>query len=131
MEHRINHLRTGDLGNVDDEGFIHILGRIKNLIILPNGENVSPEEVEDIYYRSSLLKDCLVYEDEVAGEPAIVIEIQPMDGVSDEDMLAEADRIAKTLPTTMRPAKVVLRHEDFAKSPSMKIIRGKGGKKPQ
>ena len=124
-------LRTGDLGNVDKDGFIHIVGRIKNLIILPNGENVSPEEVEDIYYRSALLKDCLVYEDEIAGEPSIVIEIQPMEGVTDEAMLEEADRIAKTLPTTMRPAKVIIRREDFAKSPSMKIIRGKGGKKPQ
>ncbi len=124
-------LRTGDLARVDDEGFIRIVGRIKNLIILPNGENVSPEEVEDNYYRSPMLKDCLVYEDEIAGTPSIVIEIQPMDGVTDEDMLAEAGRIGATLPTTMRPAKVIIRHEDFVKSPSMKIVRGQGGKKPQ
>ena len=122
-------LRTGDLGEVDDEGFIRIVGRIKNLIILANGENVSPEEVEDNYYRSGMVKDCLVYEEEIAGTPSIVIEIQPMEGVTDEALLAEANRIAATLPTYMRPAKTVIRHQDFVKSPSMKIVRGQQGGK--
>ncbi len=120
-------LRTGDLARVDDEGYIRIVGRIKNLIILANGENVSPEEVEENYYKCSLTKDCLVYEQEIAGTPAIVLEIQPMDGVTDEAMLAETDRISASLPTTMRPAKVIIRHEDFVKSPSMKIVRGQQG----
>ena len=45
-------LKSGDLARVDEDGFIHIIGRIKNLIILGNGENVSPEEVEEVFYRS-------------------------------------------------------------------------------
>ena len=44
--------KTGDLVSFDEEGFITILGRTNNLIILPNGENVSPEEIEDIFNRS-------------------------------------------------------------------------------
>ena len=117
--------RTGDLARFDEEGRIWIVGRSKNLIILPNGENVSPEEVEEHYYRSSLVKDCLVYEGEIAGTPAIVMQIQGHEGVADETLMEEARKITATLPSTMRPAKTIVRHEDFAKSPSMKIIRGK------
>lgn len=116
-------LRTGDLATVEPDGFINIVGRIKNLIILSNGENVSPEEVEAYYYRSGLIRDCLVSECEINGKPAIEIEILPAPGVSDESMLEEARRIGKELPTYMQPSKITLRHEEFEKSPSMKIIR--------
>ena len=40
-------LKTGDLGYVDEEEFVFLTGRKKNLIITPNGENVSPEEIEN------------------------------------------------------------------------------------
>lgn len=39
-------LRTGDLGHIDSEGYIHITGRVKEMIILSNGKNISPEEIE-------------------------------------------------------------------------------------
>jgi len=116
-------LRTGDLARVEPDGFIYIVGRIKNLILLSNGENVSPEEVEAFYYRSNMIRDCLVSECTVNGKPAIQLEAQPVPGVADETMLEEIKRIGKDLPSFMQPAKVVLRHEDFEKSPSMKIIR--------
>lgn len=40
-------LKTGDLGYVDEEGYVYLTGRKKNLIITPNGENISPEEIEN------------------------------------------------------------------------------------
>lgn len=42
---------TGDLCRMDEEGYVYLTGRKKNLIILPNGENVSPEEIEGKLYR--------------------------------------------------------------------------------
>ena len=116
-------LRTGDLARISEDGKFYIIGRIKNLIILSNGENVSPEEVEATYYKSSLIKDCLAYEGSINGKQVILLEVQPSQGVTDEQVLAEVDRYTKELPSTMQPAKVILRHEDFEKSPSMKIIR--------
>ena len=116
-------LRTGDLARIDPDGFLYIVGRIKNLIILDNGENVSPEEVEAFYYRSGLIRDCLCSECAINGKPAIQLEVLAFPGVSDEAALEEANRIGKELPSYMRPSRIMLRHEEFEKSPSMKIIR--------
>ena len=82
-------LRTGDLARIDPDGFLYIVGRIKNLIILDNGENVSPEEVEAFYYRSNLIRDCLCSECVINGKPAIQLEVLANPGVSDEDVTKE------------------------------------------
>jgi long-chain acyl-CoA synthetase len=59
-------LRTGDLGRFDDDGFLYITGRAKNVIVLKNGKNVYPEEVE---YR--LLKSHYIEEAVVSGAPGV------------------------------------------------------------
>ena len=118
--------RTGDLARQDDEGFLYIVGRIKDLIILDNGENVSPEEVENFYYRSSIVRDCLVSETAIDGRPAIMLEVLPVPGPDEKDVLAELAAMTAKLPPAMRPMKTVIRHTEFAKSASMKIIRNKG-----
>ena len=53
---------TGDLGRMDDQGNLFFEGRIKNLIILANGENVSPEELEEKLYQCEGVLDAVVYE---------------------------------------------------------------------
>ena len=116
-------LRTGDLARIEPDGFLYIVGRIKNLIILDNGENVSPEEVEAFYYRSNLIRDCLCSECVINGKAAIQLEVLANPGVSDEEVTKETERIGRELPSYMQPAKIVLRHEEFEKSASMKIIR--------
>ena len=55
-------LHTGDLGMVDDEGYYYITGRKKNLIILSNGENISPEELESKIQACHLVKEVIVKE---------------------------------------------------------------------
>lgn len=53
-------LHTGDLGYLDEEGYLYLTGRKKNLIILSSGENVRPEELEELIARSSLVEEVLV-----------------------------------------------------------------------
>jgi long-chain acyl-CoA synthetase len=51
-------LHTGDLGRVDDSGWVWITGRARDIIVLDTGENVNPEEVESLIARRPLLADC-------------------------------------------------------------------------
>ena len=53
--------RTGDLGRIDQDGFLSICGRVKNLIVTPNGKNVYPEEVENELLKSPYIAEAMVY----------------------------------------------------------------------
>jgi long-chain acyl-CoA synthetase len=52
---------TGDLGRIDEEGMLEICGRVKNLIVTPNGKNVYPEEVENQLLNSPFIAEIMVY----------------------------------------------------------------------
>jgi long-chain acyl-CoA synthetase len=123
--------RTGDLVRFDDEGFLYITGRIKNLIILANGENISPESLEEPFYADPCVRDAMVKEDELNGHKVIAVEILPFmpafDGKTPEEiaayMNALVDKINSTLPSTHRILKVTVRKEDFKRTGSMKVAR--------
>ena len=123
--------RTGDLVRIDEEGFLYIVGRIKNLIILANGENVSPETLEEPFYADACVRDAMVKEVELNGEKVIGIEILPQmpafEGKPWEEieayMNALVEKINAKLPTTHRIVKVTVRKEDFKRTGSMKVAR--------
>ena len=124
-------LRTGDLVEMDDEGYLYIIGRIKNLIILANGENVSPESLEEPFYADPCVRDAMVKEVEMNGEQVIGIEILPQMPAFDGKPWEEVEqymnnlvaKINETLPTTHRIMKVTVRKEDFKRTGSMKVAR--------
>ena len=125
---------TGDYGKLDDEGWIYITGRKKNLIILSNGKNVYPEEIEADLQKVEGVSEVVVYAGESRVQKdkiTIVAEIFP-----DADLLADKgitdpqsyfEEQVKVLNAKMPPYKAVkrvkLRDVEFQKNTSRKITR--------
>jgi len=120
--------KTGDLAKFDEDGRLYIVGRTKNLIILDNGENVSPEELEALVNAVPFVRDCLVYEDKNDfGAQVIAVEVLPHENTGIADMeaafKAALTELNRKLPRYMQIDKFTIRTTDFARSGSMKIIR--------
>ena len=124
-------IKTGDLVRFDEEGYMYIVGRIKNLIILSNGENVSPESIEEPFYKDNKLRDCLVKEEELDGRQVIAIEILPRieefgNAPWEEVEAYFKDLVGKvnaTMPSTHQVSKITVRKEDFKRTGAMKVSR--------
>ena len=120
-------LRTGDLGYIDEDNFLFITGRKKNLIILANGENVSPEELENKYNGWLVAKELMVYSE----DGKIIAEMFPnndfvkLKGITniDEVFAEKTEEINAELPLYKRIVKTIVRSDEFEKTSSGKIKR--------
>lgn len=131
------YFRTGDCGRIDEDGWVYITGRIKNLIILSNGKNVYPEEIETELSRIYGINEVVVYEGESRSDShreVIVAEIYPDyealegRGISgDQEIKAYFDTKVREANQNMAPYKAVglvkIRKTEFIKNTSRKITR--------
>ncbi len=120
-------LRTGDLGYIDEDNYIYITGRKKNLIILANGENVSPEEIENEMGKNDLIKEIIVREKDAVIQAEIFpdYEYAQNTGIEDIEAALQAiiDEYNKTAPVYKRVLNLIVREVEFEKNTSRKIKR--------
>ena len=120
-------LKTGDYGYIDKDGYIFFTGRKKNLIILSNGKNVSPEEIEIHLQKIEYVKEVICYGENgrIVGEFYLDEEEYPD---AKQRLKADVAEVNKTLADYKQVAIIRTRDEEFPKTTTMKIIRNKNQK---
>lgn len=130
-------LYTGDYGRMDEDGFLYICGRKKNVIVTKNGKNIFPEEIEYYLMKSPYIEEVLVsgIVDKKSGDTIVIAEIFPSyqvitdeigqvseDGLRDF-IKAAVEEANDQMPLYKRVKRFTLRKDDFEKTTTRKIKR--------
>ena len=129
-------LRTGDYAKIDKDGYIFISGRKKFVIVLQNGKNVYPEELEVLLGNSPLVSECMVYGD-YKNERDVTISVKVVydkEYISEKygeiteeqirDMIwQEVKRVNRTMPKYKWMKKLLITDQEFEKTTTNKIKR--------
>lgn len=131
---------TGDLGFLDDEGWLYITGRKKNVIVTKTGKNIYPEEVEFYINRNKYIQESLVHGlfDEDSDDTQVSAQLRPnYDAIYEEfgESFGEEEvdslmkrviaEINEKLPIYKRVRNIAVRKDDFIKTTTKKIQRHK------
>jgi long-chain acyl-CoA synthetase len=133
------YLKTGDLGYRDEQGFIFINGRKKNLIVSSGGKNIYPEEIEAHFEGSRVIGEILILgrkEAEFGGEQIFAVAVPNTEVLAEDYPGKEADeafihglikteieRVNRTLVGYKKISDFVMRREEFEKNAQKKIKR--------
>lgn len=131
---------TGDLGFLDESGWLYITGRKKNVIVTKTGKNIYPEEVEFYVNRNKYIDECMVYgieEDEGEGT-TVAIQVRPAYDVIYEEFGSNFDddhiyalikkvigKINEEFPIYKSIRHIFIRRDEFIKTTTKKIKRHK------
>lgn len=130
-------LYTGDLGYMDENGFLYVTGRKKTVIVTKGGKNIFPEEIEEVLKQNDLIKEVLVHgvTDKRIGNVAVTADIQPnfpllkerygeMDSSEIYHFFKDlVDKVNDTLPSYKAIKRVNIREKDFEMTTTGKIKR--------
>ena len=128
--------RTGDLAKIDKDGYIYISGRKKFVIVLKNGKNVYPEEIESLINKSEMIDECMVFgmptED---GNVTLSVKVvynkeyinETYGEISEEQLRKKiwnwVKEVNKTMPKYKYVKKLILTDEELVKTTTLKIKR--------
>lgn len=116
---------TGDYGLIDKEGLLVITGRKKNIIVLTNGKNIYPEEIEGYISGIDYVSEVIVsaIKNEHGSETGLKAEIFPFAPQSEEKVARDVKEALSELPSYKQISKIILRDEPFEKNSTNKIKR--------
>jgi long-chain acyl-CoA synthetase len=124
--------RTGDMGYLDEDGYCFITGRLKTVIVLENGKNIFPEEIEEYLGEIEYIAESVVVGRQSGSEVHLVAIAYPdatkfPANATKEDMYKEIqhqiNELNKKLPTYKHIKLVEIRDKEFEKTTSRKIKR--------
>ena len=130
-------LKTGDIAKIDDDGFVYITGRIKNMIVLSGGKKVFPEEVESVLEKSPIIQELCVFGatrtgGQKDGSEDVSVVIKPTDDIldkyqSDEELNSvirkEVKELSQHLSNFKRPTSIIVTRENLPRTATSKIKR--------
>ncbi len=129
---------SGDVGYLDEDGYLFITGRSKNVIVTQNGKNIYPEEIELLLGKIEEIKECMVYGKEEEGSKELLISVKVIPDyekieekhakdLSEEEIhkiiWEEIKKVNKKLTSYKAIKNLEIKKDEFEKTTTMKIKR--------
>jgi long-chain acyl-CoA synthetase len=119
-------LHTGDLGYFDEDGYLYLTGRAKDVIVTASGVNVYPEELEAYLAKIPLIKEACVLGVKVKegikkGSEEVVAVVVPREGVGEEEIKSAINKLNLQLADYKRIARIIFRAEELPKTRLLKV----------